>query len=50
MAKTKTPKFDTSFNFGANIKPRAAGKPRKRRRGGTSSAKSRRFWAGMHGS
>jgi hypothetical protein len=52
MPKSKSPKFDTSFHFGANVRPKAAGggKPRRRRRGGTTLAKSRRFWAGLHGS
>jgi hypothetical protein len=28
MAKfSKAPKFDTSFNFGANVKPKRGGKP-----------------------
>jgi hypothetical protein len=49
------PKFDTSFNFGANVvnKPReSAKKPsaaRKKRRRGTSS-KGRKHFAAMHGS
>jgi hypothetical protein len=51
MAKSKGPKFDTSFHFGANVKPKpAGGKPRRRRRGGTTSARSRRYFAGLHGS
>ena len=53
MAKGKTKtRFDTSFNSGANVKPKPGGgkSGRRRRRGGTSSARSRRYFAAMHGS
>jgi hypothetical protein len=49
------PRYDTSFPFGANVKAGGSKKPkapkRKKARGGrTTSSKSRKFWAGMHGS
>jgi hypothetical protein len=49
------PRFDTSFNFGANVaKPKAPKAPKagrkKRKGGGTTSAKSRKHFAAMHGS
>jgi hypothetical protein len=49
------PRFDTSFNFGANVKAGGSKKPkagkRKKTRGGRSTAsKARRYFAGMHGS
>ena len=47
------PRFDTSFDFGANIskpkKPKAA-KRKRARVGRSTSSKSRRYFAGMHGS
>jgi hypothetical protein len=48
-------KFDTSFNFGANVsgksgKTSKGPRPRKRRKGGTTSAKSRKHFSTMHGS
>jgi hypothetical protein len=53
------PKFDTSFNFGANApaakgtSAKAGGKSkgaRKKRRSGTTSSKSRKHFGAMHGS
>jgi hypothetical protein len=52
------PRYDTSFNFGANVSAKATpakagGKSkgaRKKRRSGTTSAKSRKFFGAMHGS
>jgi hypothetical protein len=51
------PRFDTSFDFGANVKGKSGGKtprapkPRKKRKGGgTTSAKSRKYFGTMHGS
>jgi hypothetical protein len=49
------PKFDTSFNFGANVKAGGSKKPkatkRKKARGGRStSSKSRKYFAGLQGS
>jgi len=49
------PKFDTSFNFGANVaggggkakKPNATKVKRKRPKG--TSSKSRRYFSAMHG-
>jgi hypothetical protein len=51
MAKSR---FDTSFNFGANVKPKAtkgkAGKARKKKPKMGSRSKSRQHFATMHGS
>jgi hypothetical protein len=46
------PRFDTSFNFGLNVKPKKpkAGKRKRARVGRSASSKRRKFWAGMHGS
>jgi hypothetical protein len=49
------PRFVEPFPFGANVvgKPKGGGKKKgrsKRGRGGSSSSKSRKFFAGMHGS
>jgi hypothetical protein len=50
------PKFDTSFNFGANAAKgggkggKSKARTGKRRRSGTTSSKSRKFFGAMHGS
>jgi hypothetical protein len=51
------PRFDTSFNFGANVAKPKAGKGQAKKGGGKvkrpkmgGSSKSRRYFAGMHGS
>jgi hypothetical protein len=50
MAKPKTPRFDTSFPFGANRARKPARGKSRRRGGGTAPGKSRRYFAGLHGS
>jgi hypothetical protein len=53
------PRFDTSFNFGANVsgaagkspkKPKAAKRNKARVGRSTASKSSHRYFAGMHGS
>jgi hypothetical protein len=50
------PRFDTSFNFGANVakpkvaKAKAAPKPRAAKRPKGPKSKSRAFFSKMHGS
>jgi hypothetical protein len=48
------PRFDTSFNFGANVKAggskRKAGKRKKTRGGRSTASKSRKYFSAMHGS
>jgi hypothetical protein len=45
------PRFDTSFNFGANVKPKAKpARPKAAKRPKPGKSKSRKFFASMHGS
>jgi hypothetical protein len=45
------PRFDTSFNFGANVaKPKKTGTGKKRKKPKGKSSKSRKHFAAMYGS
>jgi hypothetical protein len=49
------PRFDTGFDFGANVKGKGSKKPKTARRkkarvGRSTASKSRKYFAGMHGS
>jgi hypothetical protein len=47
------PRFDTSFNFGANVKSKTAAKPKgaaKKPRAGKPRSKSQKHFGAMYGS